>query len=166
LELLPEGELKNQVSEAIGAHRCLPPNPRRTKGLANLLQRLADLRPEQRDNQPTDPVLETKALLTVASVYQFHHELYVRWESDPQFFERMRDWVRGEGVILDVFSGLNLPYAVVTTDEQEVVPRKTLESRYPDPGQSNVFWVQSLVHEIGDEVEWQHFLPYLRVTSR
>ena len=69
---------------------------------------------------------------------------------------------------MDVFKGLNLPYEIVTTDEQEkeAVPRDILESRYPDPGQSNVFWVQSLIHDIGDEVGWQHFLPYLRETSR
>ncbi len=167
LELLPEVDLKYQVSAAVGEHRCLPPNPRRIKGLANLLQRLADLRPDQRDNRPSDPVLETKILLIVASVYQFHHDLYVRWESDPQFFERMWDWVRGEGVVLDVFNGLSLPYEVVTTDEQEqeAVPRDIMRSRYPDPGQSNIFWVQPLIHEIGDEVGWQHFLPYLRGTS-
>ena len=75
--------------------------------------------------------------------------------------------MRGESVVLDVFSGFNLPYEIVTTDEQEqeAVPRDIMRSRYPDPGQSNIFWVQPLIHEIGDEVGWQHFLPYLRGTS-
>ena len=60
---------------------CLPPNPRRIKALANqinqwlpLLSNLLPTKPQASDK------LTYRALLIVAYVYQFHSELFQRWQ--------------------------------------------------------------------------------------
>ena len=56
--------------------RCLPPNPRRLKGLANFLLRHPELFPG--DDEPEIRRNECRRLLVVAYVYQFHHDVFVR----------------------------------------------------------------------------------------
>ena len=70
-------------------HPCLPPNPRRLKGLANLIGRLSPRLPEETGRTM---IFEAQLLVIVAYIYQFHHDLHVRWESDPSLYNIIREW--------------------------------------------------------------------------
>ena len=142
-------------------HPCLPPNPRRLKGFANLLGRLSP-RIEEVEN-PEELMFETQLLAIVAYVYQFHHDLYVRWESNLDLYDRMRDWCEGNPQEHAVFDHLELPLQ----QPQAEVGKSTaptaddFESTYPDPTEANVFWIQSLILHLGSEVTRDKFERYL-----
>jgi hypothetical protein len=70
------------LGQAIGDHRCLPPNPRRLKGLANLIGRFSERLPRKHgDANDEGGIREARYLLIVAYVYQFHPDLFRLWES-------------------------------------------------------------------------------------
>ena len=155
---LPEGRLRDRVDTAIGDIRCLPGNPRRLTGLANLILRL-----DGRHGDDGDEVYQTRLMLIVAYVYQFHPDLYVRWRYDPDFFELIRDWVKGTGSGTGLFENLIRPDEILAEDETPTPGSATEEAqkKYPDPAASNVFWIQRLIAAIIKDVEWEHFKPYL-----
>ena len=43
----------------------------------------------------TSSVAPGKLLLIVASIHQFHQDLFRRWESDPKLYRFILGWVRG-----------------------------------------------------------------------
>ena len=139
-------------------YRCLPPNPRRLKGLANLIGRLSSRLPDGQSD--TSMVFETQLLMIVACTYQFHHDLYVRWESDPRLFHEIREWCRGVGPGLSFLKPLKLP--LQQTDQDSTEPVLDFGSTYPDPGAANVFWAQPLVLHLAEVVvPEEHFGRYL-----
>ena len=86
---------------------CLPPNPRKLKGLANLVVRLCSRRPDDLNASQGDTGRnEMHKLLVVAYVHQFHHELYVRWQTNPDVYRDLVRWCRGETPELDILSEL------------------------------------------------------------
>lgn len=105
-------------------------------------------------------IFQAKLLLVVAYVYQFHHDLFVRWESEPDLYNRIRDWVRGFEVNLPFLERLERA-VTIATDEKTPTPRYMVTSAYPDPTESNVFWIQSLINDLGDSVKPDDFLRYL-----
>ena len=144
---------------------CLPPNPRRLKGLANLIGRLSSQFPTQEDRvTPEDMILEAQCLLIVACIYQFHHDLHVRWELDPDLYRKMYDRCRGVDLDLPFLDSLMLPQQYPDHEDGRTTPTETPESTYPDPAQTNVFWIQPLILHLGDRVPLSHFERYLRGT--
>ena len=141
----------------------LPPNPRKLKGLANLVVRLCSRLPDDLDaSQGDEGRNEMRKLLVVAYVHQFHHELYVRWQANPDVYRDIARWCRGETTELDFLSRLKLPVVVRSNDEAtdseetRVVERDT----FPDPAAADVFWIQDVVRRLPDHV-WPHtFAPY------
>ena len=99
LDLIPDtmATARIYIEKALNTgHPCLPPNPRRIKGLANLLQRFAARHlPAECALDDADVLRKTGMLLVVASVYQFHHDLYRLWEGEPLVFQHLLDWSRG-----------------------------------------------------------------------
>ena len=164
--------IREWIRRAVEGHRCLPPNPRRLKGFANLLGRLVSRLPIQ-EGEPDDEaaIFETRLLLVVAYVYQFHHDLYVRWEADSGLYDRLYDWCGGNEVDLGFLKFLVLPKQKVGSDsaERTPVPRDeddlAMESVYPDPTEAGVFWIQPLIRALGEGVESSRFDRYLHVTS-
>ena len=139
-------------------YRCLPPNPRRLKGLANLIGRLSSRLPDGQSDATM--VFETQLLMIVACTYQFHHDLYVRWESDPSLYHEIREWCRGVDPGLSFFEPLERPLHQMDRDSTE--PTSDFGSTYPDPGAANVFWAQPLVLHLAEIVEpEEHFRRYL-----
>ena len=140
--------------------QCLPPNPRRLKGLANLLQRLAPLLPEPDGER--DMIFEAKTLLVVAYVYQFHNDLFVRWEYSPEMYQQILTWVRGqEGKRpLAVFDGLHRAFTIVS-DPTAAAAEFSVQTAFPDPTASNEFWIGPLLNELGDTATEATFAPYL-----
>lgn len=172
--LIGNPDLQERVRSALASDntlQCLPPNPRRLKGLANLLLRMAPRLP----NDPGDAVArlrDTRLMLVAAYVYQFHHKLFVRWESSPRLYENLLEWSRRAIVDQatpaqpdDPFAGLRRAY-IAETDETAATPSHTLTSVHPDPTESNVFWMQPLVVALGDEVTGAAFAPYLSGVPR
>jgi hypothetical protein len=139
---------------------CVPGNPRRIKGLANLLRRLAARLPQTAiENVDGAAVRQASLLFVVAYVYQFHHDLYRRLENDPGLYPFILNWVRGYEADLGFLKRLSLPYAI-TSDETAPTPEWEVTESFPDPDERNVFWAQTLVHDLGqvDETELRPFL--------
>ncbi len=166
VKLLPNTVVGVSIAAAIGNHACLPPNPRRIKGLANLIQRLADRIPDQglAAGHP-ETVRQAKLMLIVAYVYQFHNDLYLRWENEPSLYDRILEWSQNIDVNLSVFKRLERVQSVARAEDTPT-PRFDVTSAYPDPTASNVFWIQPLIHELGNSVTGNDFLPYLRETTQ
>lgn len=163
--------------------QCLPPNPRRLKGLANLIGRLSWRLPSQEENtadKDKGMIVEVQLLTIVAYVYQFHHELHVRWEAELGLYNEIYDWCTGTDRELPFLGHLELPYQAIQQpppsmprpavappppppDERSAVskPLWTLKSTYPDPTDANVFWIQPLILHLGSEATPQRFKRYL-----
>ena len=147
------------IGRAINKSQCLPPNPRRLKGLANLIARLVHLLPEISEPQELRAE-EARLLVIVAYIYQFHNDLYVRWENEPRFYDKILDRCRGKLIEIPVLDSLVLPNQP-TQDEAAATRPRGFSSNFPDPTEANVFWIQSLILELDDEVTSQQFKPYL-----
>ena len=171
-ETIGSETVRERIKRAVQGHRCLPPNPRRLKGLANLLGRFSSRLPS-REGAPDDEaaILEAQLLVIVAYVYQFHHDLYVRWEAEPDLYDRIREWCEGSDPDFPFLARLVLPNRKVypgsterTTPPQDEVDIGT-ESTYPDPTEAGVFWIQPLILDLGNEVDPSRFKRYLHGTS-
>ena len=151
---------------------CLPPNPRRLKGLANLIGRLSPRLPRQEgESEDQEAIYEAQLLVVVAYIYQFHHDLYVRWEADSALYDKIREWcgvVREQGGAteptedqpLAFLQPLTLPLQSASSGVEEPTP-ENFESTFPDPTQANVFWIQSLILHLGQTVSSDRFERYL-----
>ena len=161
--------VRERIKRAVQGHRCLPPNPRRLKGLANLLGRFSSRLPPVREGEPNDEAanLEARLLVIVAYIYQFHHDLYVRWEADWGLYERIYEWCRGSDVDLPFLKPLVLPERMLEPRTEEATPPRQdevdvqTESTYPDPTEAGVFWIQPLILALGNEVDSSRFDRYL-----
>ena len=152
----------HQVSwlrDVVGEETCLPPNPRKLKGLANLVVRLCSRLPSNLDASERDVGRdEMWKLLIVAYVHQFHHELYVRWQANPDVFRDIVRWCRGETAELDILSGLKLPVVVDQSADSEEA-QKVERDTFPDPTAADVFWIQDIVRAAPPHL--LVFAPYL-----
>ena len=142
-------------------YQCLPPNPRRLKGLANLIGRLSSRLPNHEVGLGNEAMLlEARLLLITAYIYQFHHDLYIRWEADSNLYTEIREWCRA-GKDLPFENSLKLPLMMSDTGPAESQPSGQLGTTFPDPTQSGVFWVQPLILHLGNEIAPQRFERYL-----
>ena len=148
---------------------CMPPNPRRLKGLANLIGRLsARLSPNMREEDERMRIREVTILIVVAYVYQFHHDIYLRWDADSGMYRKIWEWCSGNpDRDLGLFKLIGLPKRRSIADLDEHSPTvgssstPQIESTYPDPTNANVFWIQPLVLLLGDDADPQLFERYL-----
>ena len=146
------------IRDAVRGFSCLPPNPRRLKGLANLIGRLAPRLPTASDDAA---IIEARMLVIVASIYQFHPELYLRWEAELDFYNRILDRCRGDQLEnIPILQPLVLPKQRSETDT-DPTPGDERESTYPDPTETDVFWIQPLILSLGTEVPPKQFERYL-----
>ena len=165
--------VRERIRRAVQGHRCLPPNPRRLKGLANLLGRFSSRLPPVQEGGPDNEaaILEARLLVIVAYVYQFHHDLYVRWEAEPGLYVRIREWCEESDSDLPFLKPLVLPKRVLEPDPGEGAPLRQEEvdpepeSTYPDPTEAGVFWIQPLVLALDNEVGPSQFKRYLHGES-
>ena len=163
--------VREWIKRAVQGHRCLPPNPRRLKGLANLLGRFSSRLPI-REGAPDDKaeIQEAQLLVIVAYVYQFHHDLYVRWEAEPGLYDRIREWCEAGKTDLPFLKPLVLPKRKLEPGSGEGTPLRQdevdiqTESTYPDPTEAGVFWIQPLILALGNEVDPSRFKRYLHGT--
>ena len=158
--------IRGLIWNAVKEIRCLPPNPRRIKGLANLIGRLSprlraqlDGLPEGLDNDVA-AIIRARILVIVAYIYQFHADIYVRWEAELDLYDKILDRCRGPKLGISCLDSLVLPTRKGGEDTTTEPPTEN-ESTYPDPTDTNVFWVQPLILSLGTEVTAEQFKPYL-----
>lgn len=99
-------------------------------------------------------------LVIVASIYQFHPDLYIRWEATPDFYQRILDRCNSNESNIPILQSLVLPKQR-SEAATEPTPGDEREDTYPDPTGTNVFWIQPLILELGTEVTPEQFRPYL-----
>ena len=158
--------IRNSIERSLPNEPCFPPNPRRLKGLANLVGRLSQIYPQNLDSKVSNATTtEATILLIVAYIYQFHHDLYIRWESEPELYSKIVNRCQGDEPAQDFLADLVLPWRVPKEDATPT-PDKRAESTFPDPRNSNLFWVQLLVLQLGREVTHDQFKRYLHGASR
>lgn len=162
-----ERQLIKRAVEVDG-RQCLPPNPRRLKGLANLVARLSRRLPPMEGMGDEVAVREARLLVIVAYVYQFHQELYIRWEADSRLYWKILEWCNGsEDPEISVFDLLVLPQQEIVSDPDERAPTAPsemeleFESTHPDPTEATVFWIQPLIRELGSGIDPDRFERYL-----
>jgi len=126
----------------------LPPNPRRIKSFVNELQRNYHILRSSRE----DPlaIAELTALIIVSYIYQFHSEIFQRWQFNPGFLTYLRKWVlssdpKAPSDWPSYLTCLELPVRYKKSEQTEAVVRYERESVYPDPYSPNVFWIASLI---------------------
>lgn len=158
--------IRNSIKRSLPNESCFPPNPRRLKGLANPVGRLSHLYPKNLGpNVSNATTTEATILLIVAYIYQFHHDLYIRWESEPELYSKIVDKSHSDESAEDFLADLVLPWRVRKEDATPT-PVKRAESTFPDPRDSNLFWVQLLVLQLDREVTHDQFKRYLHGASR
>lgn len=163
-ETVENDKTRNSIKKGLeetSPYPCLPPNPRRLKGFANLLGRLSSL--ISLELSPKEMVFETQLLVIVAYVYQFHHDLYVRWEFNPRLYNKIHDWCEQNDPEHPVFGQMERPLRRSESDSAGLTPLASpgFESTYPDPAEANVFWIQSLILHLGSEISPNSFERYL-----
>jgi hypothetical protein len=141
--------------------RCLPPNPRKLKALANTLLMLWQAGARQALAGAT--ATELRAFVFFAFVYQFHHGLYQRWALAPDFFVVMREWAEGKSLSegrRGIFARLvrtaeRAPSGSGggASDSEKSPPSATFEggaqSLFPEPGLHGLFWMTPWLMESG-----------------
>ena len=153
-------DIRELISRALEGTSCLPSNPRRLKGLSNLIGRLVVRLPQDIDTNDEAMTIEAQMLLIVAYIYQFHPDLYVRWEAELEFYDKILDWCLGREPNIPILEFLVLPNRIVQED-RAATPSTERESTYPDPTETGVFWIQSLILSLGNELAPEQFAPYL-----
>ena len=177
------------LREVVETRPCLPPNPRKLKGLANLVARLCSRLPGDLDAGEGDRGrTEMRKLLLVAYVHQFHHDLHVRWQANSNLYHVIARWCRHEDQD-DVLKGLLLPAEPEDAAEDafaagfnearkragadrgeesdaDATEPKDLGLRiFPDPTAANVFWVGSIVRDLPEQVPLDTFAPYFETRA-
>ena len=153
--------VRKWIEQAVKESPCLPPNPRRLKGLANLIGRLSAQFPQEQEIKSDEAaVIEARILVIVAYIYQFHTDLYIRWEAELDLYNKIFDWCQGTELEIPFLKSLVLPKQRIVADEAPT-PSTEIKSTYPDPTETNVFWIQSLILSLGSEVTSKQFEPYL-----
>lgn len=143
----------------------LPPNPRRIKALANTVNHWSGL--IKWDTTPL-PGIKAKSLLILAYVYQFHGELFQRWQFTPSFYSQLSSWATeswgSEGVKKwpDYLATLKLPHKVTSFDDGTTeVPDVRSTSTYPDPYAADMFWIAPFMRQ--SDLTEQDITPVLQL---
>lgn len=148
---------------------CLPPNPRRLKALANLLNEWAPLIGLTDEGRTGDTkIRKAQSLVILAYVYQFHGELFQRWQFTPSFYNNLVDWIgsyeyKNTKKWPIYLTSLELPNYALKGDEGDAVPEVSFKSNYPDPYSANVFWIAPLIRYA--ELSESEISPILEVIS-
>ena len=129
--------------------RCLPPNPRRLKALANILNKWERTLSPIDEGTQNDKTIRAQALLILAYVYQFHGELFQRWCFTPSFYTQLKKWSTEPWTDTSnwppYLSILELPEEISAGSSSSATPNIQFKSNYPDPYSANVFWIAPLV---------------------
>ncbi|MCP4117769.1 MAG: hypothetical protein GY737_20705 [Desulfobacteraceae bacterium] len=164
-----EDPIKGQFIKALGDYRhCLPPNPRKLKALANLINKWGDkIKTPPTDTSPSGLSNRDIQILTIITyIYQFHSEIFQRLQFSPEFYSHLKKWT--EGTLIDkeppYFVVLTLPSQLIPDDGKDPVPSKTPESTFPDPYSPCIFWIAPIIQQGG--ITEEDITPILEAISK
>ena len=159
------------LRDVVGKRQCLPPNPRKIKGLANLVVRLCSRLPSGLTSSEGDRGRsEMRKVLLVAYLHQFHHDLHVRWQANLSLYHIIARWCRHraqdemlKGLVLPIEAELDSNDAARGEESTDAHPDDLNLSMFPDPTAAAVFWIGDIVRDLPDQVALETFGPYLDV---
>jgi hypothetical protein len=131
--------------------QCLPPNPRRLKALANLLNHWYDKYQKQIANAVSigEQIRMVQAMLFLAYIYQFHGELFQRLHYTPSFLNEINKWISNKlptaSQMPDYFAALELPHHAIAAPSSSATPGHTYVSTFPNPYSAKMFWIAPLL---------------------
>jgi hypothetical protein len=165
-------QLKQQVALALADAanvQCLPPNPRRLKALANLMnQWYPDYASSLNGNETQAALtLDMQSMLFLAYSYQFHGDLFQRLHYTPAFFSEIIKWVNGlipTSDLPDYFGALELPQRALPSSSSSATPGTTFTSNYPNPYSSKMFWIAPLLIEAS--LQETHVTPIMQAICK
>lgn len=147
---------------------CLPPNPRRLKALANILNQWAPLVDLCTEQTTTDVITrKTQALVIIAYIYQFHGEIFQRWQFTPSFYSHLVKWVKNTDPTKkweNYLENLVLPEIIEETDPNAAIVETRIQSNFPDPYAANVFWIAPLISYA--DLSEEDINPILKIVSQ
>lgn len=139
--------------------RCLPPNPRRLKALANQWSLFAGKSemPVGTDDQKAWVI----RVLVAAYIHQFHRDLWERWHFNPDFWEELKTWCDGKYLNepQNWAAGLKLTEQMV--DVGDSFTSATWKTDFPNPGDIDLFWMDGLIRHYSALLTSQDFMPLL-----
>lgn len=159
---IKDSDQKLALFEAIGALTCLPPNPRRLKALANQWSRFADK--VAFPSAGVDRQIWAACVLVAAYIHQFHRDLWERWHFKPDFWNELKAWCRGERTLAEAPKWA----AALKFTERQTGDTNTPSAwnpDYPNPGDIDIFWMDSLIRHYRDQLAPQDFMPLLAPQS-
>lgn len=150
---IDDAEQRQALIAAINTTICLPPNPRRLKALANQWPRFSRCVafPADADKRPIWAV----RVLVAAYVHQFHRDLWERWHFNSNFWAEFTAWCSGE-------STQNIPKWAEALRWTEQITDGEWASNFPNPGDIDIFWMNSLIRVYSDQLRPKDFELLLR----
>lgn len=135
---------------------CLPPNPRRLKALANQWLCFSQYLNFSESNTQEHKIYAVRILIA-AYVHQFHRDLWERWHFNPDFFLEISAWCNN-----------NISPKPKWADALKLSGKKnsdeTWTSDFPNPGDIDIFWMDSLIRKHPNGLEPLDFTPLLNRT--
>lgn len=175
---LNDKQLKQQIELALHdpdhkgiSLRCLPPNPRRLKSFANLLSRL------HAQGASIESERLTRCLLLFTYVYQFHGDLFMRWQYELDFWRELRNWALGDIRTAPAEGEASKPLLHECLSQYRLLcapgdtqPKQSYMTAFPDPCAVDVFWMGPLLIQLAmneqDATKSRDFQDLFRLESR
>lgn len=153
--------------------QLLPPNPRKLKGFANLINRNTNefyklLQTIER-SRSLDPLNENhiitlKMWLIALYFYQYFSDFFIKWRYSPALYDVLRQWVLGEIKEREHFQDIILPNSYQALRDTPT-PAHQATSNFPDPGDSHVLWIAGMIAEMPLTIRGDDFIPFLRTVK-
>lgn len=124
--------------------RCLPPNPRRIKALANQWKRFAEYE-KFPENDVDKQKLWAARVLIASYIHQFHRDLWERWNFNIDFWNEILALCSGDrdGTKFDWARPLLMTQTATDYDEVSNTPK--IVQVYSNPGDIDNFWIGSMI---------------------
>lgn len=144
--------------DAIAQTKCLPPNPRRLKALANQWPLFAACVALPLD--ATEQKNWAVRILIAAYIHQFNRELWERWHFNVNFWDEIKTWcITPHGTTTPSWAeALKLPHK--TKDDSSSTSSVSAEPLYHNPGDIDIFWIGSIIFAYPN-LNAQDFAPLL-----
>lgn len=153
--------------------QLLPPNPRKLKGLANLINRNTDglynLLKSLENSNSLDPLNENhintlKMWVITLYSYQYFSDFFIKWRYSPGLYDILKQWILGEINQREYFQDIILPNSYQALRDTPT-PAHQATSNFPDPGDSHVLWIAGMIAEMPLTIRGDDFIPFLRTVK-